>query len=91
MIRVDLSMWCNEPDCECANEMSGLQDGVMIMAMTYKKDNALCSPTSALKKKRMLSCLGAGRGTEESLLTDRQIYRRETVTVPEALSHYMIC
>jgi hypothetical protein len=41
------------------------------MAMPYKKDNALCSPTSALEKKRMLSHLGhAGRGTEESFLTD---------------------
>jgi hypothetical protein len=30
----------------------------MIMAMTYKKDNALCSPPSALEKKQMLSRLG---------------------------------
>ena len=33
----------------------GLQRGVKIMAMPYEKDNALCSPTSALEKKRMLS------------------------------------
>jgi hypothetical protein len=37
--------------------MSGLQGGVMIMAMSYKKDNTLCSPISALEKKQMLSCL----------------------------------
>jgi hypothetical protein len=42
----------------CENETSGLQGGVNIMAKPYKKDNALCSPTSALKKKRMLSHLG---------------------------------
>ena len=29
--------------------------GVKIMAIPYKKDKALCSPTSALEKKRMLS------------------------------------
>jgi len=29
--------------------------GVKIMAVPYKKDEALCSPTSALKKKRMVS------------------------------------
>jgi len=43
---------------ERANETSGLQGGVVIMAMPYKKDNTLCSPTSALEKKRMLSRLG---------------------------------
>jgi hypothetical protein len=43
---------------EDANEASGLQGGVKIMAMPYKKDNALCSPTSALEKKQMLSRLG---------------------------------
>jgi hypothetical protein len=42
----------------CENETSGLQGGVNIMAMPYKKDNALCSPTSALEKKWMLSRLG---------------------------------
>ena len=45
-----------EPECsECANETSGLQWGVRITAIPYKKDKALCSPTSALEKKRMLS------------------------------------
>jgi len=47
--------------CGCnqrANETSGLQGGVKIMAMPYKKVDALCSPTSALKKKIMLSRLG---------------------------------
>jgi hypothetical protein len=41
------------------DEMSGLQGGVMVMASLYKKGNlnALCSPTSALKK-QMLSRLG---------------------------------
>ena len=37
---------CNE----WAKEMSGLQEGVKIMAMPHKKDEALCSPTSALEK-----------------------------------------
>ena len=45
---------CNER----ANETSGLQGGVKITAMPYKKDNTLCSPTSALEKKLMLSHLG---------------------------------
>jgi len=43
---------CNE----CANETSGLQGGVRIMAIPYKKDKALCSPTSALEKEQMLTC-----------------------------------
>jgi hypothetical protein len=36
-----------------ANETSGLQGGVMVktMAIPYKTDKALCSPTSALEKK----------------------------------------
>jgi len=40
---------CNE--LEHANKlgMSGLQRGAKIMAMPYKKDNVLCSPTSALE------------------------------------------
>jgi hypothetical protein len=42
----------------CVNEMSGLQGRVKIMTMPYKKDNTLCSPTSALEMGRMLSCLG---------------------------------
>jgi hypothetical protein len=48
---------CDEKDLsqrgrnEGANETSGLQGGVTIMAMTYKKDNALFSPTSALEQK----------------------------------------
>jgi hypothetical protein len=48
---------CNEHAILNA-EMSGLQGGVMVMAI-HEKDNlnALCSPTSALKKK-MLSRLG---------------------------------
>jgi len=29
--------------------------GVKIMAIPYEKDKALCSPTSAFEKKRMLS------------------------------------
>jgi len=33
-----------------AHETSGLQGGVNIMAMPYKKDTGLCSPTSALEK-----------------------------------------
>ena len=39
---------CNEQ----ANKMSGLQGGIKVMAMPYKKDrdNALCSPASALRK-----------------------------------------
>jgi hypothetical protein len=40
-------------DAMSANEKSGLQGGVKIMAMPYTKDNALCSPTSALEKKQM--------------------------------------
>jgi hypothetical protein len=40
------------------------------MAMPYKKDNALYSPTSAWEKIRMLSHLGEGRGTEKISLTD---------------------
>jgi hypothetical protein len=43
---------------ECANKMSGLQGRVKILTMPYKKDNTLCSPTSALEKERMLSRLG---------------------------------
>jgi hypothetical protein len=31
--------------------MSGLQEGVKIMAITYRKNKALCSPTSALENK----------------------------------------
>jgi hypothetical protein len=41
-----------------------------MMAMPYKKDSALCSPTSALEKIRMLSRLGEEVGTEEFSLTD---------------------
>jgi hypothetical protein len=50
----------------------GLQSGVTvnIMAMPYKKDNALCSPTSALEKIRMLSRLGEEVGTEGFSLMD---------------------
>jgi hypothetical protein len=58
MIRV--SHGCNEH--ANLNEMSGLQGGVMIKAILYKKDNmnGLCSPTSALEK----NAEPAGRGTE---------------------------
>ena len=44
--------------------------GVRIMATPYRKDKALCSPTGALEKKRMLS--------EELILPDGQrlIYSR---------------
>ena len=35
-------------------ERLGCRGGAKIMAMPYEKDNALCSPTSALEKKRML-------------------------------------
>jgi len=45
-------------DAVSVNEKSGLQGGVKIMAMPYKKVNALRSPASALEKKRMLSHLG---------------------------------
>jgi hypothetical protein len=49
---------------ERANKMSaqsqidGLRSRVKIMARPYKKDNALCSPTSALEKKQILNRLG---------------------------------
>jgi hypothetical protein len=48
--------------------VSGLQCGVNIMAMPYKKVDALCSPTSALEK--TMNAEPPGRGTEESFLTD---------------------
>jgi hypothetical protein len=46
------------------------------MAMPYKKDNTLCSPTSALEKKRMLSRLGEELNWEIFLDGQRQIYSR---------------
>jgi hypothetical protein len=54
-----------------ANEKSGLQGRVTIMAMPYTKDNALCSPTSALENG--MNAEPPGRGTEESVLTDSDI------------------
>ena len=50
------------------NETSGLQGRVTvkIMVMAYKKDKALCSPTSALEKKR----INVERGAEESFQMD---------------------
>jgi hypothetical protein len=45
-----------------ANEMSGLQSGVNIRTMSYKKDYTLGSPTSALEKEQMLSRLGKELG-----------------------------
>jgi len=58
------------------NETSGLpvQGMIKIMAIPYKKDKALCSPTSALEKKRM----NAERGAEESFLTDSDKFIVET-------------
>jgi hypothetical protein len=47
-------------------KMSGLQRRVKIMAIPYKKDKALCSPTSALGRKR----INVERGAEESYLCD---------------------
>ena len=44
--------------CACEQDVWGLQGGVKIMTMPYKKDIALCSPTSAFEKKQMLSRLG---------------------------------
>jgi len=42
----------SERECnESANETSGLQEGVKIMAIPYRKNKAMCSPTSALEKK----------------------------------------
>jgi hypothetical protein len=35
-----------------AGGMSGLQSGVKIIGMPYKKDNSLCSPTSALERNK---------------------------------------
>ena len=44
------------------------------MAMPYREDNALCSPTSALEKNRMLSRLGKEvGGTEKISLVDSDI------------------
>jgi hypothetical protein len=66
-----------EPECnEGANKPSGLvQGGVKIMAIPYKKDKALCSPTSALEKKsRMLS----EELRNPSRRTDSITYSRET-------------
>jgi hypothetical protein len=62
-----------------ANEKSGLQGGVTIMAMPYTKDNILCSPTSALENK-LNDAEPPGRGTEESALTDTIFIVRDTVT-----------
>jgi hypothetical protein len=39
---------CNE----CANGFGWATGGVEIMAMAYKKDKALCSPTSALESNK---------------------------------------
>ena len=55
---------CN--DSERANETSGLQGRVKIMAMPCKKDHALYSPTSALKEKANAE----PPGREESVLSD---------------------
>jgi len=62
-----------------ANETSGLQGGVKIMAMPrpYKKDNALCSPTSAFGKET--NAEPPGQGTEDSSLTDSDKYKVETI------------
>ena len=49
------------------------------MAMLYKKDNALCSPTSALGKKRMLNRLGEELRNSESFLTDSDKFIVETL------------
>jgi predicted type IV restriction endonuclease len=52
-----------------ANETSGLQGRVTvkIMVIAYKKDKALCSPTSALEKKRINVKRGA-----DGILSDGQ-------------------
>jgi hypothetical protein len=59
-------------DAVSANETSGLQSRVKVMAMSYTKDNASCSPTSALENKQMLSHLG--EELEESGLMDSDTY-----------------
>ena len=58
MIGVSDGRGCDER----ANEISGLQAGVKVMVMLYEKDDALRSPTSALERKLMLSCLGRELG-----------------------------
>jgi hypothetical protein len=51
-----------------------MQGGVNIMATPYKKDNGLCSPTSALEVGKEMNAEPPGRGTEESFLTDSDIF-----------------
>jgi hypothetical protein len=51
--------------------MYGLQSGVVKIMHGYViQDNTLCSPTSALEKKQMLSRLGEELRIDESFLMD---------------------